>query len=517
MLFLKSYLVQRIKVITKAVFYIVQTTCKMKSKSVFLALALLLVACNTGAKKQEGVDLEKDDVKNVLLLCIDDLRPELNSFGVSYVNSPNIDHLASIGRSFTRHYVNAPSCGPSRYTMLTGQYGAQYRQDSNQALFSRAETMGTNPDGIAASMPEWFRKNGYTTVSVGKISHHPGGLGGPDWNDSTIVEMPNAWDRCIMPVGAWKTPRGTMHGLSYGKVRTADFRPVLETVDGKDSSYPDGLIAEEGMKQLEELASDKQPFFLAIGLIKPHLPFGVPKTYFDQYEEVSIPPPSHPEKPEGITTWHASSEFMQYDRGGRDPRKNAAFALQLKRYYAACVSYADKHVGDIIRKLKETGADKNTVVVLWGDHGWHLGEHAIWGKHSLFEESLRSPLIVYHPDMEKPGEQSNSVVETLDIFPTLCELIGLSIPQYAQGVSLVPILKNPNALGHTAVAYTSKATTFRTSRYRFTQHCDGAVELYDHVQDSAEVKNIALENPVLIDELRSQLADKLEGAYNCNP
>ena len=489
----------------------------MKSNSVILLLLLFLAACNTGSKKQEKEDPETKLVKNVLVLCIDDLRPELNSFGASYISSPNIDHLASIGRSFTRHYVNAPSCGPSRYTMLTGQYGAQYRQDSNQALFSRAEIMGKNPDGIAASMPEWFRENGYTTVSVGKISHHPGGLGGADWNDSTIVEMPNAWDKHIMPVGAWETPRGAMHGLSYGKVRTTDFRPVLETVDGEDISYPDDLIAEAGLQQLEELTSEEKPFFLAIGLIKPHLPFGVPKKYLDLYNGVTIAPPSHPEKPEGETTWHPSGEFMSYDRRGKDPREDEAFALKLKRYYAACVSYADKHVGDILEKLKETGADKNTIIVLWGDHGWHLGEHAIWGKHSLFEESLRSPLIVYDPGMENPGEQSSAIVESLDIFPTLCELIERPIPDYAEGSSLVPVIKDSKSTGHTAVAYTAKATTLRTDTYRFTQHCDGAVELYDHDKDPSEIKNIASENLELVEKLKKQLGEKLDDAFNCKP
>ena len=474
----------------------------------------VFTACHSEKNKQEQ---KKDIPKNVLVICIDDLRPELNSFGASYIKSPNIDHLASIGRSFTRHYVNAPSCGPSRYTMLTGQYGAQYRRHYNQPLFSRAKDRSKNPDSIAPSMPEWFRKQGYTTVSVGKVSHHPGGHGGENWDTDSILEMPNAWDKLIMPVGEWKTPRGAMHGLAYGKVRKPNQRDVLEAVDDKDTSYPDGLIAEEGLKQLEELSSGDQPFFLAIGLIKPHLPFGAPKKYLDLYDGVTIPAPSHPEKPNGKTTWHPSKEFMNYNRWGKDPRDDKEFALELKKYYAACVSYADKHVGDILKKLKETGADKNTIVVLWGDHGWNLGEHGIWGKHSLFEESLRSPLIVYNPDMKNEGEQSNAIVETLDIFPTLCELSELPIPDFTHGKSLASIMKDPKADGHTAVAYTSGASTLRTDNYRFTQHCSGALELYNHLTDPFETINIALENPELVIKLRKQLEDKLEDPFNCNP
>ncbi|TQO38988.1 iduronate 2-sulfatase [Arenibacter algicola] len=454
--------------------------------------------------------------KNVLIICIDDLRPELAAFGQTYIHSPNIDSLASVSRAFSRHYVNAPSCGPSRYAFLTGLYGVEYRDKSNQSLFERAQAIEKN-DPVVPSMPEWFRKNGYTTVSVGKVSHHPGGRGGDDWNEDGIPEMPNAWDRHLMPVAEWQHPRGAMHGLAYGKIRTANERDVMETVDDDDKSYPDGHIAEEGLHQLNELAKGNKPFFLAIGLIKPHLPFGMPKRYLDLYENVDIPPVPHPEKPSGTTTWHGSGEFMNYNHQGKDPRKDEAYALELKKYYAACVSYADKHVGDILKKLKETGADKNTVVVLWGDHGWHLGEHAIWGKHSLFEESLRSPLIIQNPEMEHKGQMSDAVVESVDVFPTLCDLTGLPIPDFAQGTSLAPILADPHAKGHEAVAIKSHATTIRTDQYRFTQHSSGEVELYDHHSSAKEQLNIAEQHPELIAGLRKKILNKMgEMAFKAN-
>ncbi len=445
------------------------------------------------------------ETPNILLICIDDLRPELNCYGVEYILSPNIDRLAEKGRVFNHHYVNAPSCGPSRFTLLTGRYGPP----GNDAIFERAKWVKENPADVPPSMPEWFRKHGFTTVSVGKVSHHPGGLGGADWNDENAIELPDAWDRYLMPVGEWEHPRGAMHGLAHGEIRgKTEAMDVFQSAEGGDEIYPDGLIAKEGLNQLGILAASGKPFFLAIGLLKPHLPFGAPAEYMKPYEKISLPPPPHPSKPEGKTTWHGSGEFMKYNRWGKDPRKDPEFAEACRKHYAACVSYADKHVGDILKKLEETGADKNTVVLLWGDHGWHLGEHAIWGKHSLFEESLHSPLIIRYPGIEKPGEKTDAVVETLDIFPTLCELAGIPNPDFAQGVSLAAQLENPEAEGHAALGYKSNADTLRTKTHRITVHKDGFVELYDHTSPEKETVNVADKNPELVDQLKQQLAAK---------
>lgn len=444
---------------------------------------------------------------NILLICIDDLRPELKSFGAAYISSPNIDRLAENSVSFQKHFVNAPSCGPSRYTLLTGQYGSA----NNNALFIRAKKIKEGSEAIDPSMPEWFRTHGYTTVSVGKVSHYPGGRGGGDWNDSTIIEMPDAWDKHLMPVAEWEHPRGTMHGLAHGEIRrkTSDM-DVFQTVEGNDNIYPDGAITNEAMKQLRALSEDEEkPFFLAVGIIKPHLPFGAPKSYFDLYEGVKLPEIKHPQKPEGKTTWHQSGEFMKYNRWGKNPNNDAAFADEVRRHYAACVSYADAQVGKVMAELKRTGADKNTIVVLWGDHGWHLGEHAIWGKHSLFEESLHSPMIIHYPGMKHEGSKTDAIVETLDIFPTLCDLTGIEIPKFTQGISLKTILENTNAIGHPAIAYQDNATTIRTPTHRMTIHKDGFIELYDQITVEQETKNIADKYPELVEELKKVLKDKM--------
>lgn len=446
---------------------------------------------------------------NILLICVDDLRPELKSFGAEHILSPNIDRLAAKGMAFTRHYVNAPSCGPSRYTLLTGTFGPP----GNNALFLRREKLLRQPESIYPSMPAWFRQQGYSTVSVGKVSHHPGGMGGFDWNDSTFLEMPDSWDRSLMPSGLWDHPRGAMHGLAYGEIRIhRRDMDVFQASPGKDHIYPDGAISQQAVVQLQELTAANKPFFMAVGLIRPHLPFGAPERYLQAYQRVEFPAVPHPEKPEGRTTWHNSGEFMGYNRWGKDPNLDSEFAEDVRRHYAAAVSYADAQVGKILSELERTGADKNTIVVLWGDHGWHLGEHGIWGKHSLFEEALRSPLIIYYPGMEQSGSKTAAVVESLDIFPTLCELTGIETPSFVQGNSLKNILQQPGAMGSQAVAYTSSASTIRTDAHRLILHNDGYMELYDHTSREAETRNLAGVQPWVAEDLKQLLLSRLSKA-----
>ncbi len=361
-------------------------------------------------------------------------------------------------------------------------------------------------------MPAWFRQNGYTTVSIGKVSHHPGGWGGEDWDDQTQLEMPNAWNRQLLPVGPWQHPRGWMHGLANGEIRrNAGKMDVFQAVEGPDSIYPDGVSVDEALRQMDQLTSDNEkPFFLAVGILRPHLPFGTPAKYLTPYAEVKLPPTPHPTKPEGKTTWHGSGEFMKYNRWDRNPNSDAEFAVQVRKHYAACVSYADAQVGRLLERLQKSGATANTIVVLWGDHGWHLGEHAIWGKHALFEESLRSPLIVSYPDMKKPGESTDAVVETLDVFPTLCELAEVPAPDFVHGVSLCPHLADPALPGHAAIAYRSKARTIRTDTHRLVLHNDGYAELYDHTTPDKETKNVAETNAPLVEQLTAQLQSRLD-------
>ncbi len=445
---------------------------------------------------------------NVLLICVDDLRPELKSFGADYIHSPAMDALAASGRAFTRHYVQAPTCGASRYALLTGRYGKTPAQKGNDALMASAKDAEKQP----FSLPRQFRENGYRTIAIGKVSHYPGGLGGKDWNDPKKTEMPGSWDVNVMPTGPWKNPQAAMHGYADGVPRGAG-TPVSEHKVGDDMRYTDGWITREALSQMDGLAEKKEPFFLAVGIMKPHLPFACPKSYLDIYEGQKLPPIPYPQMPASPSTWHNSNEFNRYARGGRDPWKEPDYADEVRRSYAACVSYADAQVARIMAHLEKLGLAENTIVVLWGDHGWHLGEHAVWGKHTLFEESLRSPLVIRAPGMKQVGKATETIVETIDLYPTLCELAGVPIPEQLSGSSLIQHLEDPKVLGGEAVSYFGANDTIRTDRHRLIRHNPTGkapvFELYDHSSREKESENIAGQNPEFVRELTEKLDTKL--------
>lgn len=455
-----------------------------------------------------SVSADAAERPNVLLICVDDLRPELACYGKDYIQSPNIDRLAGEGVLFQRHFVQAPTCGASRFAMLTGNYGGA----SNNALFQRAATIASGQE-TTDSMPAWFRKNGYRTVSVGKVSHHPGGRGGKDWDDPAQPEMPNSWDEHLHPSGDWQHPRGAMHGLANGEIRgDASKMALIQSTKGDDTIYPDGLTTILASQKIGELSKDTKPFFLAVGLLKPHLPFGAPAKYMQPYLDASLPKTPHAAKPDGRTTWHRSGEFMKYNRSGRNPNTDAEYADIVRKHYAACVTYSDAMIGAILQTLRDSGQYENTIIVVWGDHGWHLGEHAIWGKHALFEESLHSPLIIRHPKLQA-GLRINDVVESVDIFPTLCELAGLDVPSI-DGVSLLAASgadEKPNA--GTAISYTGSAATIRSGDYRLILHKkDNFAELYDQGADYASdaVPNIAEQHPDVVERLTQELNSQLK-------
>ena len=452
-------------------------------------------------------EVSSEERPNVLLICVDDLRPELGCYGREYIQSPEIDALAKSGILFENHYVQAPTCGASRAAMLTGRYGPVTNSNTNASLVQRANRLAKG-EKVNPTMPAWFRERGYTTVAIGKVSHHPGGYEGAKWNDKKKPEMPNSWDRSLLPTGPWQHPKGWMHGLAHGEIRDGSkTTDVYQAIAGPDSIYPDGVMIPEALNQLKSLAQEDKPFFLAVGILRPHLPFGAPKKYLDLYQGVDLPPIPHPNKPEGRTTWHQSGEFNKYKRWGKDANKDAAFADEVRRHYAACVSYADTMVGKVMKALEETGVKENTIVVLWGDHGWHLGEHAIWGKHSLFEESLRSPLIFSYPKQKLKSESSEAVVESVDLFPTLCDLVGMTPPEKLDGESLVPFLENPEKedSSQSAISYYGIGKTVRTSEHRLIVQKDGFVELYEDPSKNGETENVAAEHPEVVARLRKQL------------
>lgn len=464
--------------------------------SLFLGLGLLAVTAARSAERP-----------NVLFIAVDDLRPWLGCYDGKLAVSPNIDRLAEEGRRFARHYVQVPTCGASRCGLMFGRYPGRLPGDVGNDAILRTAAKQPHP-----ALPVLFRQQGYRTVAVGKITHYPGGRGGKGWADGP-VELPGAWDESLMPSGPWQTPEGAMHGYANGTTRQqagkdAANKPVSQAVAGDDRAYPDGWIAEEAVKQLNELAGGEKPFFLAAGFIKPHLPFAAPESYFKATSGITAPLPVVVEKPTFPTTWHASGEFRQYGSNEGDPFREPSAAEAYRKAYLACVRYSDAQIGKLLAALDASPAAKNTIVVLWGDHGFLLGEHAIWGKHCLFEEALHSPLIIRVPGQKKPGAAAEAIVETVDIYPTLAALAGLPLSKALDGRSLVPQLEDPAAASDgMAAGFWQGAATLRTDTHRLiiSGKDRKTLELYDHREDPVELVNVAAKQEETVDGMRGRL------------
>ena len=438
--------------------------------------------------------------------------------------TPHIDRLASQGRLFLNHFVNVPTCGASRYSMLTGRYPQNIAALSNN-IFERAtagKPAGTEPESLA----ELFRRNGYYTVGIGKISHAADGrIYGYNQPVSDKMELPNSWDEFLFDAGKWGTGWNAFFGYANGENRQSlkgQVKPY-EIADVDDAGYPDGLTADLAVSKLKALRQRKEPFFLAVGFFKPHLPFNAPKKYWDLYNEKDIELSHIPDIPKGVraASLHNSNEFNQYKSTDEKPSlKNAvsdAYARKLRHAYFASVSYVDAQIGKVLQALKETGMEKNTVVVLWGDHGWHLGDQRVWGKHTLSEYSLKSPLIIAYPGMPYKGRRSQAIVQSVDIYPTLVQIAGLKLPYNTDGRSLFNILQNPAIVNkQNAFAYFNNGITMRTERYRVTKYYRNRsdVELYDYAKDPFETRNIASENKEVTDSLLKMLEQGNTGLYD---
>ena len=415
----------------------------------FRLVSVLVLLCWTNACQQarnseptsgggSKASLSKDPY-NVLFIAIDDLRPELGCFGASHILSPNLDAVAATGIRFDRHYAQVPTCGASRYSMLTGRRPKTPRHYGNAAF---ATFKGGLDDG-PLPMPNAFRRSGYTTVCLGKITHTMDGL-----NANGTQQIPEAWDRTPTEPGAWRENKHLLHGYAKGRKREAGVSPILESLEVGDEDYPDGILAEQAIASLERLASEKKPFFLAVGFFKPHLPFAAPKKYWDLYDEAKIPLSPHPDKPTDlpkVNGWVQSGEVTGNYRGAgyEDRQWSEAERRRLRHGYFACVSYVDAQVGKLLDALGRLKLTDDTIIVVWGDHGWHLGDQALFGKHTTFEAALRSALIVRVPGQNQTGQVSHALVESLDIYPTLAALCGIEYPADLPGKSFVPTLLQP--------------------------------------------------------------------------
>jgi N-sulfoglucosamine sulfohydrolase len=442
---------------------------------------------------------------NVLFIAIDDLRSDLGCLGVAHARTPNLDRLAAAGRLFTRHYVNVPTCGASRYTMFRGRYPTDPVHRGNGAIRDSHTTWA------GRSLPAWFRQHGYRTFALGKVTHHPGGLTGPQWA-SGPDELPDAWERSWVPDSPWKSPEAMMHGYANGKPRIPGTSPAWEAVDGPDHTYPDAWIADEAIRTLRQLADSDRPWFFAVGFFKPHLPFAAPQRYFGLHDPDQIPAPALFQKPSPPSSWHPSAELRKnYGHEGLDPDTHPEYARQLRHACTAATSYVDAQVGRVLDGFEQLDLARNTIVIVWSDHGFLLGEHAIWGKHALYELALRSPLIIRTPTLGRPGQPTPAIVETVDLFPTLTDLCSLPAPPGLDGRSLTPQLADPAAPSQKpALGFWANQQTLRTDRWRLILHRSSdptrpAAELFDHATDPDEGHNLAAAKPEIVQQLAHQL------------
>ncbi|GAB3012029.1 sulfatase [Niabella terrae] len=409
--------------------------------------------------------------------------------------------------------------------MLTGKFPANKDALSN-AVFEKTTARG-NWKYQPESMIAYFRQQGYQTIGIGKISHAPDGrVYGYTQKVSDSMELPHSWDKMLFDPGKWGTGWNAFFGYASGENRQSLHNRVqpYEAADVSDKGYPDGLTADLAIRELKRVIKRGQPFFMAVGFLKPHLPFNAPKKYWDLYDEDQIKTAENPDLPLGINkaSLHNSVEFNQYklseETVSLNHKLSDSYARRLKHAYMAAVSYSDAQVGKLIAALKSEGMDKNTIVILWGDHGWHLGEERVWGKHTLSEYALRSPLIIKIPGMKDPGRATGTVVQTVDIYPTLLDLLDLPQPYPLDGHSFLKSLRQADhSEDRVAYSYFNQGITMRTRRYRITQYYRQAsprIELYDYVSDPLETKNMAAEQPALVEHLLQRLQAGNTGLYD---
>ncbi len=494
---------------------------KLHHVYVALVVSICFLGGLNGYQPNRAQAQQNSNKYNVLFIAVDDLRPELGAYGRSYVRTPEIDRLAENAVTFTNHYVQAPTCGVSRYALLTGRSPAfSGVTNGNNAIYRGGHALSREQKEGAQSLPELFRRSGYHTVDIGKISHMPDGkVYNYDGSGNGRPEVPHAWDELPTPYGPWEYGWGAFFAYPNGKHREdgEGHRDLMNFEAQKDTDLPDGRLAETAVKKLGELKQTDEPFFMGLGFYKPHLPFVAPEKDREAVEDWDVPPASHPEKLDSAY-WHGSGEFYKYDMPFNKSKPLSTSARrQARKAYLACVRYVDRQVGKVLDALEEQGLDDSTIVVLWGDHGWYLGEYALWGKHTLLERATKSPLIVYHPDLEDRGVKVDAPVETIDLYPTL---IDLANPDFTNthwpldGVSLKPLLQGEKeTLRSGAVTYWRNGVSVRTRRWRLISSGKPGnwknTELYDLKNGTESGRDVSEDHPNVVRKLQQYLKKRM--------
>ena len=453
---------------------------------------------------------ERPSGPNVLFIAVDDLRPELGCYGSEHIKSPHIDRLAKRGVTFTHAYCQQAVCNPSRASIMTG-----LRPDTTRVWDLITDFRTTIPNAV--TIPQHFRRHGYHAVSYGKIFHNT-------FPDQQSWDEPHRW-----PENArlWSAKAKRQLADYQKKMRAAGKSesaikrlrpPATEMVDIPDSRHVDGAITDQAIAAMRRLAKGDRPFFLAAGFVRPHLPFVVPTRYWKLYDRDKLPLAMNPHLPRGMPPvafgdrsmggFYELRDYVDYHETPSpfDGGLTEAQQRELRHGYYASVSMIDAQVGRLLDELERLKLAENTIIVLWGDHGWKLGEHNGWCKQTNYEVDTRSPLIVSAPRAAAAGRKCPSLVEFVDVYPTLCDLAGLPTPRELEGVSLAPMMRDANAKVKDAAISQFPRThegrlymgyAMRTERYRLVVWLDrktgktAAAELYDHENDPQENANIA--------------------------
>lgn len=480
----------------------------MRSACTVLLITLCLLCPSTSAAERP----------NVLLILVDDLKPSFGAYGDEWVHSPNLDRLADRGLRFERAYCNQAVCAPSRNNLLTSS------RSTSLGIYSLGENFRKAvPDAV--TLPQHFKQQGYYSAGIGKVFH----IGHGNTNDERSWSVPFHPDKVIDYVlpestDGWLTrEEAYFSNQELDRIRELPRGAAWEKADVDDEAYADGRIAREGIKRLQWANQAQQPFFLALGFTKPHLPFCAPQKYWDLYDPAELPMPEYEQPPAGAPRYAHKTlgELNQYKPVPQDPPLSEDLKRTLIHGYYASLSYMDAQLGRVLDELDRLEMADETIIALWGDHGYHLGDHGSWTKHTNYEQANRIPLVFVAPGVTTPGTHTDAFVETVDIFPTLVELAGLPAvrgPQPMDGQSLVPILKDPSQsirdhAYHCFPRGGRLGRAIRTDRYRLIEwkpQRDDArrveYELYDYETDPLETRNLADAHPDVIEVLTAILA-----------
>jgi iduronate 2-sulfatase len=488
-----------------------------------VAVAVLLgLTSMTFAVEPEPATTNQPARPNVLLILVDDLKPSFNAYGDTWVHSPNLDRLAARGLRFDRAYCNQAVCAPSRNNLMIGSRSTSLGIYSLGTNFRKAE-----PEAV--TLPQYFIKYGWRAEGIGKVFH----VGHGNRGDAASWSVPFLPDKVVDYVlpestgGELTREEAYFSNQKLGQIQELPRGAAWEKAEVDDEAYADGRIAREGIKRLQQARERGQPFFLALGFTKPHLPFCAPRKYWDLYDPATLPQAKINSLPTGAPAYAGKGlgELNQYHPVPQNPPVNDELARTLVHGYYAALSYMDAQLGRVLDEVDRLGLGTNTIVVLWGDHGYHLGDHGQWTKHTNYEEANRIPLIIVAPGVTKPATVTKSFAETVDIYPTLAELAGLPAPtgpQPIDGKSLVPVLTDPAKLikDHAYHVFPRGVRgkellgrAIRTERYRMVEWKEAGVstvaaeyELYDYLRDPLETENLAKKQPEVLEQLKSILA-----------